>query len=231
MNCLVPLITQTASSPSPSSTAVVSVPAASEPAFASVSPKPGERAPGEQVGEPALLLLLGAVPVDRHDAEPDPGLERDGDALVDARERLDGEAEVGVAAALARRLLRERQPEEPHLAHLGDDLHRQAPLGVVLVRGRRDDGVGEVAHRFSRGRAVPGSGRSSCGLLPLPCGCVCGVDAAVRALWASITATTWSRRTRSPTRTLTRTIPATGAVRGLSIFMASTVTIVSPAST
>ena len=58
-----------------------------------------------------------------------------------------------------------------------------------------------------------------------------GAAAFSGAAASSITATTWSRLTRSPTRTLMRTTPSTGAVSGLSIFMASTVTIVSPAAT
>ncbi len=50
MNCLVPLMTHTASSPSPSSTAVVSVAAASEPALASVRPNPASARPASRSG-------------------------------------------------------------------------------------------------------------------------------------------------------------------------------------
>ena len=46
MNCFVPLMTHS----SPSRTAVVSVPAASEPAFASVRPKPASVRPASRSG-------------------------------------------------------------------------------------------------------------------------------------------------------------------------------------
>ena len=52
-----------------------------------------ERAPGDEVGQPALLLLLGAVGEDRVDAQADAGRQRDADRLVDPAELLDGDAQ------------------------------------------------------------------------------------------------------------------------------------------
>ena len=95
MNAFAPLITH---SP-PSSTARVRVAPASEPASGSVSPNAGQRPAGDEVGQPALLLLLGAEGQDRVDAQADAGLERDADRLVDAAELLDRHAQRGEVAA------------------------------------------------------------------------------------------------------------------------------------
>ena len=51
-----------------------------------------ERPAGDEVGQPALLLLLGAEGEDRVDAEADAGLEGDADRLVDPAELLDRDA-------------------------------------------------------------------------------------------------------------------------------------------
>ncbi len=69
MNALAPLTTHS----SPSRTARVRVAPASEPASGSVRPKPASARPGDEVGQEALLLLLGAEGEDRVDAEADPG--------------------------------------------------------------------------------------------------------------------------------------------------------------
>ena len=71
-------------------------------------PEAGERAAGDEVGQPALLLLVGAVGQDRVDAEPDTGLQRDADRLVDAAELLDRDAERGEVARRSRRTPRGR---------------------------------------------------------------------------------------------------------------------------
>src|SRR5699024_8820935 len=65
---------------------------------------------------------------------------------VHAGELLDGDAEGEVVPALPVVLARDGQAEQTHPPHLGDDLHRQAAGGVVLVAGGGDDLVGEVAH-------------------------------------------------------------------------------------
>ena len=103
--------------------------------------------------------------VDGHGTQADPRLEGDRDRLVDARERLDREAQRHVVAALAPDLLGERQAEEPELAHLRDDVHRQFVRSVGLVGLRRDDGVGELADHvvqllFLVGQVVHGAPHS-----------------------------------------------------------------------
>ncbi len=89
MNDFAPSMTHS----SPSSTARVFVAPASEPASGSVRPNAASFATGDEVGQPLLLLLVRAVGEDRIDAEPDAGLERDADRLVDPAEFLDGHAQ------------------------------------------------------------------------------------------------------------------------------------------
>ena len=73
--------------------------------------------------------------------------------LVDAAERLDGEAQREVVAALAAVLLGERQAEQAQLAHLRDDVQRQrCSVRSASYAARRDDLVGEVAHQRRRAR-------------------------------------------------------------------------------
>ena len=89
MNCFEPLTTHSPSS----STALVLVAPASEPAPGSVRPKPASLLAGDERGQPGLLLLVGAVGEDRVDPEPDRGLERDAHRLVDAADLLDRQAQ------------------------------------------------------------------------------------------------------------------------------------------
>ena len=110
MNAFSPLITH--SPVASSSTALVRVPPASLPASGSVRPKPPRARPAQQVGQPALALLLGAELEDRVGAEADPGLEGDGHRLVDPAELLDGDAQRGEVGAAAAVLLGERQAEQ-----------------------------------------------------------------------------------------------------------------------
>jgi hypothetical protein len=98
MNCFAPLTTHSPSTRS----ALVFVAPASEPAPGSVRPKAGQLGAGDQVGEPGLLLLLGAVGEDRVDPEPDRRLERDSHRLVDATDLLDRETQAREGAVLAR---------------------------------------------------------------------------------------------------------------------------------
>ena len=152
MNCLVPLMTHSPSS----SRAVVFVPAGVRAGVGLRQPEPRERLAPREHRDPLLLLRLGAAAPHRHRPEPDPGLERHGDRLVDARELLDREAQVDVVAALPAVLDGERQAEQPHLPHLGEDLVGQLALRVVLVRGGGHDGVGEVAHLVAELAAARG---------------------------------------------------------------------------
>ena len=106
----------------------------------------GKCAAGGQVRQPLLLLLLGAEPVDRHRAEAHPGLQRDRDRLVDLAEFFERQRQREVVAAHAAVFLRERQAEQPHLAHLGDDFVREAVLLIVFGRHRRNHGAREIGN-------------------------------------------------------------------------------------
>ncbi len=119
-------------------------PATSVPPPGSVSPNAAEPLARAERGQPLPLLLLGAEPVDRHDAEPDPGLERDGDRGVHPGEFLKREAEREVVAAHAAVLLGHRQPEQPHPPHLRDDVVGELALLVQVTDHRRDDVAGEL---------------------------------------------------------------------------------------
>ena len=146
MNCLLPLITHSPSS----SRAVVRVAPASEPAPGSVSPKPASARPAVRSGSHLLLLFLGTEAVDRHRAEADAGLQRDRHRLVDLAEFLERQRQREVVTAHAAVLLRERQAEQPHLAHLRDDFVREAVLFIVFGRYRCDHGARELGHRVAK---------------------------------------------------------------------------------
>ena len=117
-----------------------------------------ERATGHQVGQPALLLLLGAVGEDRVDPEPDTGRQRDADGLVDPAQLLDGHAQRrerpggivtlagGRAFQAAAVLLGHHQAEQPQVAHPRHQLDREAVLAVPLRGVRRHVVLGELAH-------------------------------------------------------------------------------------
>jgi hypothetical protein len=107
-------------------------------------PERGERAPGDQVGQPALALRRAAVGEDRVDAEADACGQRDARGLVDVAELLDGHAQAGEVAARAAVLLGHDQAEQAQLAHLGDEVRREV-VGLVPLRDvRRDLGRCEV---------------------------------------------------------------------------------------
>ena len=106
-----------------------------------------ERAAGDQVGQPALLLLLGAEAEDRVDAQADAGAQGDADALVDPAELLDGHAEAGEGVLVqpgAAVLLRGHQAEQPEVAHLRHELHREVVVAVPLLDVRADLVLGEL---------------------------------------------------------------------------------------
>ena len=126
---------------------MVLVAPASEPAPGSVRPKPASVCAGDQVGQPGLLLLVGAVGQDRVDAEPDRRLEGDAHRLVDPADLLDRDAQAGEVAVLARAavLLGRGEPEQPELAHLLHDVDREVVVAVPLRGVRRDLGLGELA--------------------------------------------------------------------------------------
>src|SRR5918995_604064 len=113
--------------------------------------EPAERPAGAQVGQPFLALRLGAEPVDRVGAEPDAGLERDGERLVDPGQLLDGDAQRGEVGAAAAVLLGERDAEQAEPAHLAHYVEREGVVGVPALGVRRDLGLGEVTHQLAQG--------------------------------------------------------------------------------
>ena len=143
MNCLAPLTTH-----SPfSSTALVRVAPGVGAGAGLGEAEAGEPLAGDQVGQPGLLLLVGAVGEDRVDAEADRGLERDPHRLVDPADLLDRDAEAGEVAVLAGAavLLGRGEAEQPERAHLAHHVDREVVVAVPLRRVRRDLGLGEVA--------------------------------------------------------------------------------------
>ena len=108
----------------------------------------GQRWSGDEVGQPGLLLLVGAERQDRVDAETDGCLERDAHRLVDAADLLDRDTEAGEVAVLARtaELLGRGEAEQPELAHLLHDVDREVVVLVPLRGVRRDLGLRELAH-------------------------------------------------------------------------------------
>ena len=143
MNCLAPSITH---SPSSSRARVRTLPA-SEPASGSVSPNAPEPPPGVQLGQPLRLLLGRAEQVDRLRPERRVRAHRDRDGRVDPRELLDRDRVGERVAAGAADLLRERDPHQPELAELGDDLVRER-----LRRGRAPPRPARSRPRRTRGR-------------------------------------------------------------------------------
>ena len=120
-------------------------------------PEAGERPAGDEVGQPPLLLLVGAEGQDRVDAEPDAGLERDADRLVDAAELLDRDAQRGEVAAAAAVLLGDDQAEQAELAHR---VHERRPgsgaRGPTAATCGATSRLGEVAHDLAEGLVVLG---------------------------------------------------------------------------
>ena len=156
MNCLAPSITQ---SPSSSVARVRTLPA-SRARLGLGQPEGAELAARAQVGQAALLLLLGAEQVDRLGAERRVRAHRDRHARVDARELLDGERVGERVAAAAAVLLRERDPHQPELAELarrsrrGSASRGRAPPRRARPRPRRSRGrCGGSARGRRRGRS------------------------------------------------------------------------------
>ena len=74
------------------------------------------------------------------------GGDRDRDGRVDSRELLDRDRITQGVAARTTELLGERDPHQPQLGHLGDELVREAAFAVDLLGDGRDAVVGEGAH-------------------------------------------------------------------------------------
>ena len=143
MNCFAPLTTH-----SPlSSSALVRVAPASEPAPGSVRPKPASVRPETRSGSQVSFccwepkVRIGLMP------RLDGRLERDAERLVDAADLLDRHAQAGEVAVLARAavLLGGGQAHQPEPAHLLDDVGGEVVVLVPLRGVRRDLGLGELA--------------------------------------------------------------------------------------
>ena len=104
----------------------------------------GELAPRREVGQPALLLLLGAEEEDRHRPEGRVRGDGDRDGRVDPRELLDRDRVREHVAARTSVLLWDRKAHQAELAELGDELVGEATLEVELRRDGLDALVGEV---------------------------------------------------------------------------------------
>src|SRR5207245_6653376 len=85
---------------------------------------------GEQVGQPALLLLGAAEIVDGRSAKANGGFERDANPRVRSRDLLDRNAQRQEICPRAAVLRRERQPEEAQLAHAADDVVAEPVVAV-----------------------------------------------------------------------------------------------------
>src|ERR687895_508261 len=95
---------------------------------------------GQQVREPALLLVRRTEPGDRAAAQTNGRFEGDAEGLVHPADLLDGDARAGKVPGPAV-LLRAAQAEQPEVAHQLDRLQRS------LVRS---------VPAFDVGRQVPG---------------------------------------------------------------------------
>ena len=124
--------------------AVVVVPPASEPAPGSVRPNAPIIAPERSRGSHSRFC--SSVPNRKIGIAPSetPGLQRDRHRRVDPGQLLQGDAQREVVAAHAAVLLGERQAEQPHLAHLADDVVGELVALVEVADGRRHDLLGEL---------------------------------------------------------------------------------------
>ena len=159
MNCLAPLITQ---SPLSRRARVRTLPGVRA-RLRLGQPEGAELAARGQVRQPLLLLLLRPEQVDRLRPERRVRAHRDRHRGVDARELLDGDRVGQRVAARAAVLLGERDPHQPELAELGDDLVREALLAVERLGDRRHLALGEVADGAADQLMVGRRGRSPCG--------------------------------------------------------------------
>ena len=143
MNCLVPSMTHSPSSSTRGGLGAAGV----RPGVGLREPEARERLAPREHRDPLPLLRLGAAAPHRHRPEPDPGLERHGDRLVDARQLLDREAQVDVVARPARRTRRGTAGRTAPSPPSGRGSRTAARASCrTRTRPGRDDGVGEVAH-------------------------------------------------------------------------------------
>ncbi len=89
-----------------------------------------ERSAGDEVGQPSLLLIVGAEAEDRVGTETDTGGQGDAHRLVDSADLFDRDAERGEVAVTPAPLGGEDQAEQAEVAHR---LHRFEGKHVILV--------------------------------------------------------------------------------------------------
>ena len=110
--------------------------------------------PGEQVGQPLLLLVLRAEVVDGRRPEAYRGLERDADPRVRARDLLDRQTQGKEVRAGAAITLAEWKAEQAELAHLADHVVAELVVNIqVLGRGRHHL-ASEIATQVSNRRLL-----------------------------------------------------------------------------
>src|SRR4029077_6102624 len=106
----------------------------------------------EQLGQPALLLLLGAELVDRRRAQADRCFEGDADARVRPGNLFDGQAKGEKISAGSTVLFGKGKAEETNLPHLPLDVIAEPVLAVELLRSRShhlpSEGAARVANRL-----------------------------------------------------------------------------------
>ena len=134
---------------SPSRTAVVVVPPASEPALFSVSPQQPDLLALGQGREVLLLLRLAAGEEDVAGAEAVVGGDREGHARVHPRQLLHDDRVVeGRRGPSPPYSAGQRDPHEAQLAELREDLARELLLLVPLARVGAKLRLGELADRL-----------------------------------------------------------------------------------
>ena len=152
MNALAPLITH---SPSTSSARVLVAPA-SEPASGSVSPNAASAAAGDEVGQPVLLLLVGAERQDRVDAEADAGprvMPIDWSTRPSSSIATQSEVKSAPRAAV---LLRDGEAEQAELAHLGTRSTGKWCSRSHCATCGATSALGEVAHDLAESLVLLG---------------------------------------------------------------------------
>ena len=142
MNALLPLMTH--SSVRSSRTARVRAPPASEPKPGSVRPNAAKDSPASNGG--SQRRFCSSLPYRKIGIAP---RQTPASRVIATLESTRASSSIAthratVVPAHAAELLRERQAEQAHLAHLPDDLVREGVLLVVLGDDRRDHLVGEL---------------------------------------------------------------------------------------
>src|SRR5664280_2685336 len=192
-------------------------------------PECAERATGDEVGQPAVLLFLVAELVDRVGAQADPCRQRDPHRLVDAADLLDSHAQRGEVAVTPTPPFGEDEPEQPEIAHRSRDFDGEVVVAVPLGGVRCDLRLGEVAHDIAEHLVVVAQ-------FPTAHGCSSGSSwLAFSRLsgtsTAEIVTTGSSRPTGCPWRAWTAvTLPSTDAINVCSIFIASMIATFCPAA-